>query len=75
MKILGYILFTLSFVAWLAIALVPFMELSIEQQASASGGLFIFGEITFWVSLTILGKEFWQNIKGWFGRLFNKLKP
>ena len=74
MKILGYILFTLSFVAWLAIALIPFTGLSIAQQASASGGLFIFGEITFWTSLTILGKEFWQKIKDWFWRLFYKPK-
>jgi len=66
--IIGYILFVLSFVAWALIALLPFIDITKVQVAAATTFLLISGEVLFWFSLVLLGKEFWQKIKGFFKR-------
>lgn len=66
--IIGYILFVLSFVAWALIALLPFIDISKVQVAAATTFLLISGEVLFWFSLVLLGKEFWQKIKDFFKR-------
>jgi len=66
--IIGYILFVLSFVAWALIALLPFIDITKVQVAAATTFLLISGEVLFWFSLVLLGKEFWQKIKGFFRR-------
>jgi len=38
------------------------------QVAAATTFLLISGEVLFWFSLVLLGKEFWQKIKGFFKR-------
>ncbi|PID44470.1 MAG: hypothetical protein CSB47_11105 [Proteobacteria bacterium] len=67
-KTLGYILFILSFVAWGVIALLPFLDITKVQVASFTTLLLIAGEVFFWLSLVLLGKEFWINIKAFFTR-------
>ncbi len=67
-KFFGYILFVLSFVAWGVIALLPFLEITKVQVASFTTILLIVGEVFFWLSLVLLGKEFWTNIKAFFTR-------
>mgnify|MGYP000297042335 FL=1 len=66
--VIGYILFVLSFVAWALIALLPFIDITKVQVAAATTFLLISGEVLFWFSLVLLGKEFWQKIKGFFKR-------
>ncbi len=38
------------------------------------GGLFIFGEITWWLAVPLLGKEFIELIKRWWARSMALLK-
>ena len=65
-KATGYIFFVLSFVAWGVIALLPFLDITKVQVAGATTFLLISGELLFWFSLVLLGKEFWEKIKGFF---------
>ncbi|MBS9781954.1 MAG: transporter suffix domain-containing protein [Gammaproteobacteria bacterium] len=67
-KTLGYILFILSFVAWGVIALLPFLEITKVQVASFTTMLLIAGEVFFWLSLLLLGKDFMSKMKAFFTR-------
>ena len=67
-KTIGYIFLVLSFVPWGAIALLPFIDISKAQVAGATTFLIISGELLFWASIVLLGKEVWENIKGKFKR-------
>jgi hypothetical protein len=66
----------LSFVAWAAIALLPFFDLSIAMASAITTGLIIAGEIAFYVSIVLLGKEFLIKIKNYFKNinLIKKIK-
>ena len=74
--IFGYFLFVLSFVAWAAIALLPFFDLSIAIASAITTGLIIAGEVAFYVSIVMLGKEFLIKIKNYFKNinLIKKIK-
>jgi len=74
--IVGYFLFVLSFVAWAAIALLPFFELSITMASAITTALIIAGEVAFYVSIVLLGKEFLIKIKNYFKNinLIKKIK-
>jgi hypothetical protein len=74
--IVGYFLFVLSFVAWAAIAILPFFDLSIAIASAITTGLIIAGEISFYVSIVLLGKEFLIKIKNYFKNinLIKKIK-
>lgn len=67
-KVIGYILLILSFLAWGLIALLPFIELSKAQIAGATAGLVIAAEVLFWLSILLLGKEVWGEIKSYLKR-------
>jgi hypothetical protein len=67
LKITGYILFIVCCVLFLAIPVVPWLGFSKGKIAGITTVLFIAGEITFYLSLFILGKGFYAKIK-------NKLK-
>ena len=67
--VIGYFLFVLSFMAWAAIAILPFLNLSIEMTAAITTALIVGGEIAFVLSIALLGKEFLGKIKS----IFNKL--
>ena len=64
-KLIGYFLFVISFVAWAAIAVLPFLNLSIEMGAAITTVLIV-GEIAFFLSIVLLGKEFLAKIKSFF---------
>ncbi len=70
-KMIGYILFILSFVVWGIIALLPFLDITKVQVASFTTILLIVGEILFWSSLLFLGKDFMQKLKEIFTRKKN----
>ena len=72
-KVIGYFLFVISFLAWAAIAVLPFLNLSIEVGAAITTGLIVGGEIAFFLSIVLLGKEFLEKFKNLF-RKFNFLR-
>ena len=65
-KVIGYFLIVLSFMAWAAIAIQPFLNLSIEKSAAITTALIVGGEIAFFLSIALLGKEFLGKIKRFF---------
>ncbi len=71
-KVIGYILFVASFMAWAAIAILPFLSLSMEKVAAVTTILIIGGEVAFFSSIALLGKEFLEKFKTLFRKLFNK---
>jgi hypothetical protein len=71
--IVGYFLFVFSFVAWAAIALLPFFDVSIAMASVITTGLILAGETAFYVSIVLLGKEFLIKIKNYFKNI-NLLK-
>lgn len=69
---MGYVLFVYSWLAWAAIAAVPFLGLSVALAATAGTVLLVSGEIAFVASLALLGPEFWQGTKSFFSRSKDK---
>ena len=65
-KVIGYFLFVISFVAWAVIGVLPFLNLSIEMSAAITTVLIVGGEIAFFLSIALLGKEFLGKIKSFF---------
>jgi len=72
-KTLGYILFVVCCLAWLMILVIPWLGFSKGETAGIITGLVIFGEVTFYVSILMLGKTFYNKIKEKFR--FRKKKP
>ena len=68
-KVIGYFLFVISFLAWAAIAVLPFLNLSIEMGAAITTVLIVGGEIAFFLSIVLLGKEFLAKIKNFFSKI------
>lgn len=62
-KIFGYIIFGLSMVCWGLLLVVPFMGFSAGKLAGISTGLIVAGEITFYLSIFLIGKKFLVNLK------------
>ena len=71
-KIIGYFLFVASFIAWAAIAILPFLNLSIEMVAAVTTILIVGGEVAFFLSIALLGKEFLEKLKILFQKFFTK---
>jgi hypothetical protein len=62
-KTLGYILFGICCVSFLSILIVPLLGFSAKQVAGITIVLVIIGEVTFYISLILLGKSFFNKIK------------
>lgn len=73
LKITGYILFGVCCVLFLAIPVIPWLGFSKGKIAGITTVLVIAGEITFYLSLFILGKGFYAKIKNKLK--FRKTKP
>jgi hypothetical protein len=73
LKITGYILFVVCCVLFLAIPVIPWLGFSGGKIAGITTALVIAGEITFYLSLIILGKSFFAKLKGMLK--FRKTKP
>lgn len=74
-KPLGYALIIISSILFAALPVIPFLDLSAGEKASWAGTLFIAAEITWWIGVPLLGKEFldwlaraWAYIKGLFAK-------
>ncbi|MBY6037764.1 transporter suffix domain-containing protein [Fictibacillus nanhaiensis] len=53
----GIVLIVLSFVLWIFIPIVPFLSLSTGMKTAIVSGLFIAGEVTFWLGALLAGKD------------------
>ena len=74
-KLIGYFLFVISFVAWAVIGVLPFLNLSIEMSAAITTVLIVGGEIAFFLSIVLLGKEFLEKFKNLFRKfIFHRKK-
>ncbi|MCU0378871.1 MAG: transporter suffix domain-containing protein, partial [Bacteroidales bacterium] len=62
-KTVGYTLFVLSCLAWLIILIIPFLGFSRGQTAGVITVLIIIGEVTFYLSILLLGKTFYNKIR------------
>ena len=67
-KLAGYIILIISILIWLMIPAVPFLGFSVGKIAGITTGLIIAGEITFYLSIFLIGKEFLVKIKNKFRR-------
>ena len=67
-KLAGYIILGISILTWLMIPVVPFLGFSVAKIAGITTGLIIVGEITFYLSIFLIGKEFLIKIKNKFRR-------
>jgi hypothetical protein len=72
-KISGYSILAGSCIIWGMILVVPFLGLSVKKVALLTTILIISGEITFYLSIFILGKSIIEKIKKIL--LFWKKKP
>lgn len=62
-KPLVYFLLVLSMLLWVAVFVVPFLELSTTQIATTITILIISAEVCFLLSALLMGKEAWHKIK------------
>ncbi len=65
-KLIGYIIFGISMVFWALILIVPFLGFPAAKLAGITTGLIIGGEITFYLSIFLIGKEFLVKLKNKF---------
>jgi hypothetical protein len=70
-KLAGYIILGISILIWLMIPVVPFLGFSVGKLAGITTGLIVAGEITFYLSIFLIGKEFLVKIKNKFRRKKN----
>jgi len=63
-RMLGLFLFWLSWLLWVLVLLMPFvLDAEVETIAIVSTSLLVAAEISFAVSLLLLGRPFYQAIK------------
>lgn len=67
-QVTGYALFVFSFLAWAAIFATPLLELSLRQAAVLTSGLLIAAEVSFFLSIVLLGKPALDKFKAIFRR-------
>jgi len=72
LKLTGYILLAVSTISFILILVIPWFGFSKGEIAGIITGLIIVGEVTFYLSIFILGKSFWEKIKNFFR--FRKVK-
>jgi len=65
-RILGYSLLIVSCISFLLILVIPWFGYTKGQIAGLITGLIIVGEVTFYLSIFILGRSFWEKFKSMF---------
>jgi len=66
LRITGFTILGISCVLFLLIPVVPFMGFPAAKTAGIAAGLLIAGEITFYLSIFILGRSLWEKLKSRF---------
>lgn len=77
-KLLGYSLLIISCIAFAALPVIPFLPLESSQKAAWGGGVFVFAEVTWWLSIPLLGKEvkeFTQRLWRWIKTVLRDDEP
>jgi hypothetical protein len=73
-RLLGIILLVAAVLCWVAAPAVLLIPLSAAQKAWTSSALLVLGEVAFWVSAVVLGREVFRRYRrfldprGWFGK-------
>jgi len=62
-KIIGYIILVVSCFLFILIPVIPWFGFSAKQIAGITAVLLVSGEITFYLSLIILGRSFYNKLK------------
>ncbi|MCY7321926.1 MAG: transporter suffix domain-containing protein [Phormidesmis sp. CAN_BIN36] len=65
MKKLGVGLILVSFLPWLAVAVAPFLAVSIAQKAVLIPVLIGIAELMFWIGILMVGKEVAERYRRW----------
>src|SRR5674476_814787 len=73
-KLIGYMIFGICCILWGLILVVPFLGFSAAKIAGITTGLIIAGEITFYLSIFLIGKEFLVKMKNKFRKSRTKAK-
>jgi hypothetical protein len=63
LRVTGFVILIISCILFILIPVVPWFGFSAARVAGIATGLLISGEILFYLSLFILGKEFYSKIK------------
>ena len=74
-KLSGYIILGISILIWLMVPVVPFLGFSVVKVAGITTGLIVAGEITFYLGIFLVGKEFLVKIRNKFRRKKEVLPP
>jgi hypothetical protein len=74
LKIIGFILLIVSTICLITTFIIPFLSLSNTTKGFSMTVVFVLGEATFILSLTLLGKELWGKIKQTIGKFFSTKK-
>jgi hypothetical protein len=72
-RLIGYILLGISALSFLLILVFPWLGFSKGETAGIITGLLIVGEVTFYLSIFILGRSFYEKLKSILR--FRKPKP
>jgi hypothetical protein len=73
LRLIGYILLGISALSFMLILVIPWFGFSKGGIAGMITGLIIAGEVSFYLSIFILGRSFYEKIKSFFR--FRKTKP
>ena len=73
-KITGFVILAIACILFLLIPVVPWLGFSAGKIAGISVGLLIAGEILFYLSLFILGRSYYDSIRGRLKLWFNRIK-
>lgn len=74
-RALGYGLLIASCIAWAALPIVPFMPLSGEQKLAWGAGLYIFGQVTWFGCLPLVGRDLLARTRQTWKRVLAWLRP
>ena len=72
-RLIGYIIFAFSCLVWGSILVIPWLGFSKGKIAGIITVLVIVGEVTFYVSIFMIGRSFYDKIKSKLA--FWKKKP
>ena len=62
---IGVVLFVISTITFALLLVVPILDVSFEAKAEIAFALVIVGEVLFWISAYLLGKEIYQKYKSY----------
>ncbi len=74
-RLFGIILLVAAVLFWVAAPAVLLTPLSAGQKAWTSSAFLVLGEVAFWVSAVVLGREVFRRYRrfldprGWFGKV------